>query len=189
MRMAKLMSTPLLLLSLSQYLHPFVMSRRRWLCQLPMLFPSCSLLRPALVPMQPPARPLTPRLTSLDKALVNLWVRGYVTCFCLFSSSLYSHSIQQSNVLRMQIAHRKTQTDHKMLSDRIDALAARVDAVQADLHGAMRGDGEVDALRYWVQAAEDLLSQLQGRLSATEVALVDAKVQAEAGPCGEPVQT
>ncbi len=89
----------------------------------------------------------------------------------------------------MQIAHRKTQTDHKMLSDRIDALAARVDAVQADLHGAMRGDGEVDALRYRVQAAEDLLSQLQGRLSATEVALVDAKVQAEAGPCGEPVQT
>jgi hypothetical protein len=80
----------------------------------------------------------------------------------------------------MQIAHRKTQTDHKMLSDRTDALAARVDAVQADLHGAMRGDGEVDALRSRVQAAEDLLSQLQGRLSATEVALVDAKVQAEA---------
>src|SRR6266436_2875235 len=80
----------------------------------------------------------------------------------------------------MQIAHSKTQTDHKMLSDRTDALAARVDAVQADLHGAMRGDGEVDALRYRVQAAEDLLSQLQRRLSATEVALVDAKVQAEA---------
>jgi hypothetical protein len=67
-----------------------------------------------------------------------------------------------------------------MLSDRTDALAARVDAVQADLHGAMRGDGEVDALRSRVQAAEDLLSQLQGRLSATEVALVDARVQAEA---------
>ena len=80
----------------------------------------------------------------------------------------------------MQIAHRKTQTDHKMLSDRTDALAARVDAVQADLHGAMRGDGEVDALRSRVLAAEDLLSQLQGRLSATEVALIDAKVQAEA---------
>jgi hypothetical protein len=79
----------------------------------------------------------------------------------------------------MQIAHRKTQTDHKMLSDRTDALAARVDAVQADLHGAMRGDDEVDTLRSRVQAAEDLLSQLQGRLSATEVALVDAKVQAE----------
>ncbi len=81
----------------------------------------------------------------------------------------------------MQIAHRKTQTDHKMLSDRTDALAARVDAVQADLHGAIRGDDdEVDALRTRVQAAEDLLSQLQGRLSATEVALVDAKVQAAA---------
>jgi hypothetical protein len=80
----------------------------------------------------------------------------------------------------MQIAHRKTQTDHKMLSDRTDALAARVDAVQADLHGAMRGDGEVDTLRSRVQAAEDLLFQLQGRLSETEVALVDAKVQAEA---------
>jgi hypothetical protein len=80
----------------------------------------------------------------------------------------------------MQIAHRKTQTDHKMLSDRTDALGARVDAVQADLRGTMRGDDEVDALRSRVQAAEDLLSQLQGRLSATEVALVDAKVQAEA---------
>jgi hypothetical protein len=98
------------------------------------------------------------RLTSLDKALVNLW----------------------SNVLRMQIAHRKTQTDHKMLSDRTDALAARVDAVQADLHGAMRGEDEAEALRSRVQAAEDLLSQLQDRLSATEVALVDAKMQAEA---------
>jgi hypothetical protein len=80
----------------------------------------------------------------------------------------------------MQIAHRKTQTDHKMLSDRTDALAARVDAVQADLHGAMRGDGEVDALRSRVQAAEDLLSQLQGRLSTTELALIDAEVRAEA---------
>jgi len=80
----------------------------------------------------------------------------------------------------MQIAHRKTQTDHKMLSDRTDAIAARVDAAQADLRGTMHGDAEVDALRSRVQAAEDLLSQLQGRLSATEVALVDAKVQAEA---------
>ncbi len=80
----------------------------------------------------------------------------------------------------MQIAHRKTQTDHKMLSDRTDALAARVDAVQADLRCAIRGDGEVDALKTRVQAAEDLLSRLQGRLSATEVALVDAKAQAEA---------
>ncbi|KAF8491707.1 hypothetical protein F5888DRAFT_1637461 [Russula emetica] len=105
-----------------------------------------------------PGTTIDARLTSLDKALVNLW----------------------SNVLRMQIAHRKTQTDHKMLSDRTDALAARVDAVQAGLRGAMHGDDEVDALRSRVQAAEDLLSQLQGRLSATEGALVDAKVQAEA---------
>jgi hypothetical protein len=124
-----------------------------------------------------PGTTIDTRLTSLDKALVNLWVRNL---FETFSSSLCSHLTQQSSVLRMQIAHRKTQTDHKMLSDRTDALAVRVDAVQADLHGAMRGDGEVDALRSRVQAAEDLLSQLQGRLSATEVALVDAKVQAEA---------
>jgi hypothetical protein len=79
----------------------------------------------------------------------------------------------------MQIAHRKTQTDHKMLSDRTDALGARVDAVQADLRGTMRGDDEVDALRSRVEATEDLLSQLQGRLSMTEVALIDAKMQAE----------
>jgi hypothetical protein len=32
----------------------------------------------------------------------------------------------------MQIAHRKVQTNRKMLSDRTDALAARVDAVQAN---------------------------------------------------------
>jgi hypothetical protein len=105
-----------------------------------------------------PGTTIDARLTSLDKALVNLW----------------------SNVLRMQIAHRKTQTDHKMLSDRTDALAARVDAVQADLRGAMRGDNEVDALRTRVHATEDLLSRLQGRLSATEVALVLANAQAEA---------
>ena len=80
----------------------------------------------------------------------------------------------------MQIAHRKTQSDHKMLSDRTDALVARVSAVQADLHGDMRSEDEVDLLRNRVRAAEDLLSQLQGRLSATEVALVDARMQAEA---------
>jgi hypothetical protein len=80
----------------------------------------------------------------------------------------------------MQIAHRKTQTDHKMLSDRTDAVAARVDAVQADLRGAMRGDGEVDALRTRVRAAEDLLSELQGRLLVTEVALDNVQEQAEA---------
>jgi hypothetical protein len=139
----------------------------------PQLFPA-----PASVSANAaPSTTIDARLTSLDKALVNLWVRNLLL---FVSSSVCSHLTQQSNVLRVQIAHRKTQTDHKMLSDRTDALAARVDAVQADLHGAVRGDGEVDALRSRVQAAEDLLSQLQGRLSATEVALVDAKVQAEA---------
>jgi predicted nucleic acid-binding Zn-ribbon protein len=98
------------------------------------------------------------RLTSLDEALVNLW----------------------GNVLRMQIAHRKTQSDHRMLSDRTDALAARLDAVQADLRGPMRSDDEVEALRARVQAAEDLLSDLQGRLSTAEAALAEAKAQAEA---------
>jgi len=80
----------------------------------------------------------------------------------------------------MQIAHRKTQTDHKMLSDRTDAVAARVDAVQADLRGAMRGDDEVDTLRTRVQAAEDLLSELQGRLLEAEVALDNVQEQAQA---------
>lgn len=79
----------------------------------------------------------------------------------------------------MQIAHRKTQTDHKVLSDRTDALAARVDAAQADLRDAPRG-GEVEDLKARVQAAEDLLVELQGRLSSTEAALVEAKAQAEA---------
>ena len=44
----------------------------------------------------------------------------------------------------------------------------------------MRSEDEVDSLRNRVRAAEDLLSQLQGRLSATELALVDARMQAEA---------
>lgn len=89
--------------------------------------------------------------------------------------------MKQGNVLRMQIAHRKTQSDHKTLSDRTDALAARVDAVQADLHGAMRGDDQVESLRTRVQAAEDLLVVLRGRLSAAEEALAGAKAkQAEA---------
>jgi hypothetical protein len=87
---------------------------------------------------------------------------------------------QQGNVLRMQIAHRKTQTDHKMLSDRTDALAARVDAVQADLRGALRYDDEVETLRTRVKVAEDLLSELQGRLSSSEAALAEANAQAEA---------
>jgi hypothetical protein len=148
---------------------PLVMSASN---VVPQLFPA-----PAGVSVNAaPGTTIDARLTSLDKALVNLWVRNLLQTF---SSSVCSHLTQQSNVLRMQIAHRKTQTDHKMLSDRTDAIAARVDAVQTDLRGTMRGDGEVDALRSRVQAAEDLLSQLQGRLSATEVALVDAKEQAE----------
>jgi DNA-binding protein H-NS len=88
--------------------------------------------------------------------------------------------LKQGNVLRMQIAHRKTQTDHKMLSDRTDALAARVDAVQADLRGAMRSDDDVEALRTRVQATEDLLAELQGRLSVAEVALAEAQAEAQA---------
>jgi hypothetical protein len=89
--------------------------------------------------------------------------------------------VKQGNVLRMQIAHRKTQSDHKMLSDRTDALAARVDAVQADLHGAIDDDNQVESLRTRVQAAEDLLVVLRGRLSAAEEALAGATAkQAEA---------
>jgi hypothetical protein len=127
------------------------------------------------------------RLTSLDEALVNLWV-------CLIHFYYYYHQIsrlaqplppsplvKQGNVLRMQIAHRKTQSDHKMLSNRTDALAARVDAVQADLHGVMHGDDQVESLTTRVQAAEDLLVVLRGRLSAAEEALAGAKAkQAEA---------
>ena len=119
------------------------------------------------------------RLTSLDKALVNLWVRGLPRRFSSLSSQ-YLPLTPQGNVLRMQIAHRKTQTDHKVLSDRTEAVAARVDAVQADLRGAMHDDDEVEALRTRVQTAEDLLAGLQGRLSAAEVALAEAKAQAEA---------
>jgi hypothetical protein len=80
----------------------------------------------------------------------------------------------------LQIAHRETLSDHKMLSDRTDALVARVNAVQADSHGAIRSEDEADLLRNRLRAAEELLSQLQGRLSATEMALVDARMQAEA---------
>jgi hypothetical protein len=80
----------------------------------------------------------------------------------------------------LQIAHRETLSDHKMLSDRTDALVARVNTVQVDFHGAMRSEDETDLLRNRLRAAEDLLSQLQGRLSATEVLLVDARTQAEA---------
>jgi hypothetical protein len=98
----------------------------------------------------------------------------------VFFYSLCSPSDEQGNVLRMQIAHRKTQTDHKMLSDRTEALAARVDALQADLCGVMREDDEVEALRTRMQAAENQLSELQSRLSAAEVAIAEAKAQAGA---------
>ncbi|KAH8988293.1 hypothetical protein EDB86DRAFT_2947217 [Lactarius hatsudake] len=97
------------------------------------------------------------RLASLDEALVNLW----------------------GNVLRMQIAHRKTQTDHKLLSDRTEALAARLDAAQADLRSALRVNEDAEALRTRVQAAEGLLADLQGRLSSAETAVAEAKAQAE----------
>ena len=117
------------------------------------------------------------RLTSLDEALVNLWVRVPLPISALFAVFIIYKN--QGNVLRMQIAHRKTQTDHKMLSDRTDAVAARVDAVQADLRGAMRDDDKVEALRTRMQAAEDLFAELHGRLSAAEVALAEAKAQAE----------
>jgi hypothetical protein len=67
-----------------------------------------------------------------------------------------------------------------MLSDRTDALVARVNTAPADFHGAMRSEDEADLLRNRLRAAEDLLSQLQGRLSATEMVLVDVRMQAEA---------
>jgi len=98
------------------------------------------------------------RLSSLDEALVNLW----------------------GNVLRMQIAHRKTQTDHKQLSDRTEALAARLDAAQADLRSAMGANEDAEVLRTRVQVAEDLMAELQGRLSSAEAAVAEAaKAQAE----------
>ncbi|KAH9062564.1 hypothetical protein EDB83DRAFT_2384663 [Lactarius deliciosus] len=97
------------------------------------------------------------RLASLDEALVNLW----------------------GNVLRMQIAHRKTQTDHKLLSDRTEALAARLDAAQADLRSALRVNEDAEVLRTRVLAAEGLLAELQGRLSSAETAVAEAKAQAE----------
>ncbi|KAH9172522.1 hypothetical protein EDB89DRAFT_1964577 [Lactarius sanguifluus] len=101
--------------------------------------------------------PIDARLASLDEALVNLW----------------------GNVLRMQIAHRKTQTDHRLLSDRTEALAARLDAAQADLRSALRVNEDAEALRTRVQAAEGLLAELQGRLSSAETAVAEAKAQAE----------
>jgi len=87
----------------------------------------------------------------------------------------------------MQIAHRKTQTDHKLLSDRTEALAAPLDAVQADLRSALCGAEDAEALRARVKAADDLLADLQGRLSSAEAAIAEAKAQAvknnEVSPC------
>lgn len=80
----------------------------------------------------------------------------------------------------MQIAHRKTQTDHKLLSDRTEALAARLDTAQADLRSAVRGNEDAEALRVRVLAAENLLAELQGRLSSAEAAVAEAKAEAEA---------
>lgn len=79
----------------------------------------------------------------------------------------------------MQIAHRKTQSDHKQLSDRTEALAARLDAAQADLRSAMGANEAAEVLRTRVQVAEDLMAELQGRLSSAEAAVAEAKAQAE----------
>ena len=68
----------------------------------------------------------------------------------------------------MQIAHRKTQTDHKALSDRTEALAARLDAAQADLRSALGAHEDTEALRTRVQAAETLMAELQTRLASAE---------------------
>ena len=112
------------------------------------------------------------RLASLDEALVNLWVRFFLH---LRNVTVPTCAIEQGNVLRMQIAHRKTQTDHKLLSDRTEALAARLDAAQADLRNAVRGNEDAEALRTRVQAAEDLLAELQERLSSAEAAVIQAE--------------
>ena len=79
----------------------------------------------------------------------------------------------------MQIAHRKTQSDHKQLSDRTEALAARLDAAQADLRNAVGANEAAEVLRTRVQVAEDLMAELQGRLSSAEAAVAEAKAQAE----------
>jgi hypothetical protein len=79
----------------------------------------------------------------------------------------------------MQIAHRKTQTDHKQLSDRTEALAARLDAAQADLRSTKGAKEDAEVLRTRVQVAEDLMAELQGRLSSAETAVSVAKAEAE----------
>ncbi|KAI0260597.1 hypothetical protein BC834DRAFT_899924 [Gloeopeniophorella convolvens] len=129
---------------------------------------------PAPVPVASQAAPAVPsassstsgsldvRLASLDEALVNLW----------------------GNVLRMQIAHRKTQTDHKALADRTDVLATRIEAAQADVRSATataaevaQQDAEVGALRERVQSAEEGLTELRARVVAAEAALEEARAQ------------
>ena len=79
----------------------------------------------------------------------------------------------------MQIAHRKTQTDHKLLSDRTEVLASRLNAAHADLRNVEHRLGDAEMLNTRVRAAEDLLAELQGRLSSAEAAVAEAKVQAE----------
>jgi pSer/pThr/pTyr-binding forkhead associated (FHA) protein len=93
------------------------------------------------------------RVTSLDEALVNLW----------------------GNVLRMQIAHRKTQTDHKALSDRTEALAARLDAAHSDLRSAIGAHEDAEVLRTRVVAAEALMAELQARLVSAEARMAEAE--------------
>lgn len=80
----------------------------------------------------------------------------------------------------MQIAHRKTQTDHKLLSDRTEALAARLEVVNADLRNIMYENGDdAEALRRRVMASEGLLAELQARLSSAEAAAAEMKAQAK----------
>lgn len=80
----------------------------------------------------------------------------------------------------MQIAHRKTQTDHKALSDRTEALAARLDAAQADLRSALGAHEDAEALRTRVQAAETLMAELQIRLASAEA---QQQQQPQVSPC------
>jgi hypothetical protein len=79
----------------------------------------------------------------------------------------------------MQIAHRKTQTDHKLLSDRTEALASRLNATHADIRSVEHGLEDAGELYTRMRVAEDLLAELQGRLSSAETALAEAKSQAE----------
>jgi hypothetical protein len=75
----------------------------------------------------------------------------------------------------MQIAHRKTQTDHKALSDRTEALAARLDAAQSDLRSAIGAHEDTEVLRTRVVAAEALMAELQARLVSAEARMAEAE--------------